>query len=213
MPLLRLADGAADVGGAVVDQRRRPHLLDLVERRHRVVAVARVPPERPELELGEVVTRVRRAGHADEIADHPAGDRGGEAVVAARQVARHVTAVAVARDREPLRVGDAFGDELVERLEEVLRVGLSPGADRGVVEVRAVPVAAAGVEQQHGEAASRELLVVEMPVRRRRRSRRCAARRGCRAGAERATARRACGSSQPCTTVPSEIVNSRSSRW
>ena len=164
VPLLSLPDRAAYVGGAVVDERRRVDGVDTRQRRHLLVSVASVPPQLAELELAQVVAHVGGAGHADEIADDPAGDRRREPIVAARQVAGHEAAVAVAGDGQPLRVGNPLGDELVDRLEEVFRVGLAPGADAARVEVGAVPVAPPGVEEQHRPAASRELLVVEVPV-------------------------------------------------
>ena len=97
-----------------------------------------------------------------EIADRAARDRGREPVVAAREEARHEAAVAVAGHREPLRVGDALADQLVDRLEEVLRVRLAPAPDRRGPELRAVAVAPARIEQQHGPATRCQLLVVEV---------------------------------------------------
>ena len=164
VPLLSLPDRAAHVGGALVDERRRIDGVDTCERRHLLVPVASVPPQFAQLELAQVVAHVGRTEHADEVADDPAGDRCRKPLVATRQVAGHETAVAVAGDREPIRVGDALGDELVDRLEEVLRIGLAPGAEGAGVEVGAVPVAAARVQEQHRPAARHELLVVEVPV-------------------------------------------------
>jgi hypothetical protein len=102
------------------------------------------------------------AGHAGEVADDAAGHRGREPVVPAGEIAGHVPAVAVAGDGQPGGVGDARRDEVVDRLEEVLRVGLTPPAERGVPEPLAVPVAAARVQQQDRPAACREFLVVEV---------------------------------------------------
>ena len=88
---------------------------------------------------------------------------------------------------------------------------LAPAAEGGVVERLAVAVAAARVEQQHGPAAGGELLVVEVDIV-----------GGAVPGVVRAAvdvqqqraagrSRPGRGSSQPGTTVPSEMVNSRSS--
>src|SRR6185312_16469992 len=82
--------------------------------------------------------------------------------VPAGQVAGHVAAVGVPGDGEPGRVGDALGDERVERLEEVLGVDDAPRALGRRVELLAVPVAGPRVDDQHGPAALGEHLVVEV---------------------------------------------------
>ena len=99
VPLLRLPDRAAHVGAAVQHEGGRLHLVDLRVGRHRreAFAVLRLPRHRADLEDVHEVRLVGRAAHAGEIADHAARDGGGEPVVAAREVAGHVAAVAVAR--------------------------------------------------------------------------------------------------------------------
>ena len=106
------------------------------------------------------------------------------------QVAGHVAAVAVAGDREPVRVGDALGDELVDRLQEVLRVRVAPGAER-----RRCRTPRRSRRCRAGSAAAPSSRGRRAPGgrggrRRRRRSTRCAGRRGCRAAAARAGRRR-----------------------
>ena len=107
---------------------------------------------------------VAGAAHADQVADDSAGHRRREPVVVAGQVARHEAAVAVAGDRQPLRVGESLGDELVDGLEEVVGVRDAPRAVHPVVELLAVAVAAARVDEQDRPAARGQLLVVEVDL-------------------------------------------------
>ena len=79
--------------------------------------------------MREQVRVVGRSAHADQVADDATRDRRGEAPVAARQVTRHVAAVAVSGHSQPIGVGEPFCDEGVDRLEEVPRVRLAPGLD------------------------------------------------------------------------------------
>ncbi len=161
-PLLGLPGRAALVGDAVHHQGRRADLFHLGQRGKRRVVRPVLRRDRAEFGDAEVVAAVGRACHADHVADDPARDRRGEAVVPAGEVAGHEAAVAVAGHGEPPCVGHPLGDEGVQRLEEVPGVGHAPGADRRGVERFAVAVAAARVEQQHRPAARDEFLVVEV---------------------------------------------------
>ena len=164
VPLLGLADRAGEVGGAVDDERGRPHVGDLGQRRHRCVPRRALPRRAPELVGREEVAVVAGAAHADQVADDSARDRRREPVVVAGQVAGHEAAVAVAGDRQPLRVGESLGDELVDGLEEVVGVRDAPRAVHPVVELLAVAVAAARVDEQDRPAAGGQLLVVEVDL-------------------------------------------------
>ena len=164
MPLLGLPDRAARIVGAVQDERRRAHLIDLGQRRHRVVAGAIGRGQTTEFVGGQEVPGVRRSGHAGHVADHATGHGRSEAIVAAGQVAGHVAAVAVAGDGQPLRVGGAVGDQVVERLEEVLGVAYAPVTERAIVEPLAVTVAAPRVEQQHRPTSRGQFLVVQVDI-------------------------------------------------
>ena len=90
---------------------------------------------------------VGRSAHAHKVADDATRDRRGEAPIAARQVTRHVAAVAVSGDSQPIRVGEPFCDEGVDWLEEVPRVRLAPVFDSRPVEVLAIAIASARVQQ------------------------------------------------------------------
>ena len=164
VPLLGLADRAGEVGGAVDDERGRPHVGDLGQRRHRGVPGRALPRRAAELVGREEVAVVAGAAHADQVADDSAGHRRREPVVVAGQVAGHEAAVAVAGDRQPLRVGEPLGDELVDGLEEVVGVRDAPRAVHRVVELLAVAVAAARVDEQDRPAARGQLLVVEVDL-------------------------------------------------
>ena len=131
-------------------------------RRHLGEALGLGPRVAAEFDVSEQCAHVIRSHHADEVGDHAARDGCGEPVIMAGEVARHVAAVAVARDREPLPVGKAFGHERIDRLEEVLRVGGAPCAVDTGEEGLAVPVAAARVEDEHRPASRDELLVVQV---------------------------------------------------
>ena len=162
VPLLGLADRAGEVVLAVQDQGRGGDLVDLRERRHRGVPLGLLPRRAAELVAAHQRAVVAGAVHAHQVADDAAGDGGLEPVVVAGQPAGHEAAVAVAGDREPVGVGEALGDERVDRLEEVVGVGDAPRALHAVVERVAVAVAAARVDQQDRPALGGERLVVEV---------------------------------------------------
>ena len=134
VPLLGLPDGAPHVVGAMEHQRRRLDLVDVRVGRHgrEALAVGLVPRHCAELDRVDEVRVVARAADAGQVRDDAAGDGRGEALVVPGEVARHEAAVAVAGEREALRVDEALRHELVDRLEEVLRVRGAPGAEDGL---------------------------------------------------------------------------------
>ena len=108
VPLLGLAERAGAVLGAVDDQRRRADVGDAGDRRHGGVPLRLSPGRAAEL-VGAQAEVVAGAVHAGQVADRAAGHRGREPVVVAGQPAGDEPAVAVARHREPGRVGQPLG--------------------------------------------------------------------------------------------------------
>jgi hypothetical protein len=159
-PLLGLTGRAALVRASVQDERGRADLIDAAGGGERRVPLRLVPGERADLVGRQEMAQIGGARHAREVADDPTGHRGGETAGPAGQVAGHEAAVAVPAHRQPGRVGDALGDQPVERLQEVPLVGLAPRPQAGGEEALAVPVAATHVECQHAPALGGEHLLV-----------------------------------------------------
>ena len=161
-PPLRLTHRATHVGRALQDQRRRLHPIDEVHRRHLVEALAIGPRQAAHLLDREQQPHVGGRRDTVTVGDDPARHSRRKPPIARGEVARHVTAIAVARHRQPRRIDQPLRHEIVDRREEVVGVGGPPVAQGRGHEVLSIPVAAARVEQQHGPPGRSEHLVVEV---------------------------------------------------
>lgn len=142
-PLLGLAHRAGVVRAAVQDQGGCADRVGVAERRE-----LRHPCRVADLVAGDQVALLGGAGHALQVDQDAARYDGGEQVAAGGEPAGQIAAVAVAGERDPCRVDEPLGDEGGDRLQDVLFVGLAPGAEGGRVERLAVAVAGAHVRRQ-----------------------------------------------------------------